>query len=911
MNPMDPLGDNLSGELPTRWSYGLISTKLNAPPLKSRMVERIHLLDRLSEGRDARLIVISGVAGSGKTSLACRWILRDRLRAAWYSLDEADNDSDLFFRYLFAALHTIDDRLASTYGRWLRDGRRFTRREVICYLIECLLALPTEVYLVLDDYHFILSREIHDIVVCLLDHMPPRLHVVVTTRYSLPFSVPHFKVRNQVVEISASDMKFTERETEKFFEETIPVAFTADGIHAVSRLTEGWVGGLQLFGLSLKNKEAAYDLSAALSGLRSDATNYLVDEVISVQPKKVRDFLETTALLDRFNVELCREITGMPDCADVLDYVCRNNLFLVPLDGERTWYRYHHLFSEALKDRAKASSPDRLRKVYCQAALWFARGGYLEDAFRNAFASGDIEFAADLMEEHLLFVNDRYEYASGRRWLASLPHEMLMERTLLRLYDCGHGIESFHFSEIEAVINDIEADQNRAFDRYNGHKRALCEDLFIYFKHVLRYFYRDPVHADIERLNKAFEMISPENKLFSGHIKILIGLSYILQGDLFSAENALNEALPLIMASGTSFGRVFWYRSMANVERIRGRLHRSEAILEEAFDFLRLKGLSGTPLRFLLYLSVAWVCYHRNDMEKALEYAKGAASYGEQVKFARDAIEGNVLLSLIYFAKGNREETESRVREAERLSNEFGAADRNGSPDPRIQGLLLRLGGIFYAAQSIDQHRLTRDQPFSIYFFRDCLFKADLLCHRGSPRVAVKLLEQLRERCVERRMMEAVLEIDLYRCAVHRLLEEDEKARYILEKALSFADPEWYVRPFVDHAAAVLPILNDLVRKHSERRLSAHFREVLCACRLDGNRGSAAKRAGRRHGSELTDRETEVLKLMAAGYRYKEIALQISVSLETVRTHSRHILEKLNADSRGQAVRRAKGLLLL
>lgn len=922
---MDCVGESQLDDFRFKWGLGIISTKLNIPQLSPKMVERTHLLDRLSEGRSARLVVISGTAGSGKTSLACRWIERDGLRVAWYSLDEADNDPDLFFRYLVAALRTVDDEIVSTYARWLRDGRRPTRREIVCHLIERLAGLSSDVFLVLDDFHFISSGEIHDSVAYLLHHAPPRLHLVITTRYGLPFSVPHFKVRNQVVEISAFDMRFTERETEEFFEETMPLVLTADEILAVSRHIEGWVGGLQLFALSLRHREMPSDLDEALNGLDRDAGNYLLDEVVRVQPPKVREFLEMTALLDRFNVEMCREITGMEDCAAVLENVRGNNLFLIPLNAEGTWYRYHQIFSQALKERMRASFSEKATRVYRSAAVWFARNGYLEEAFRNAFASGDDEFAADLMEDHLLSVNDRYEYASGRRWLAKLPHEVFIKRTLLRLYDCGHRIEACQFSEIEAVIKDIESDQANAFQRYEGHKRVLCEDLFVYFKHIVRYFYRDPVHADIESLKRTVEMISPGNKRIAGHVKVLVGLSYILQGEPKAAENALNEALPLIVASGTAFGRVFWYRSMANVERLRGRLQRSEAILQEAFEFLRLKGLSGTPLRFLLYLPLAWIHYQRNDLEKALEYAKGAASYGERVALARDAVEGNLLLSLIYFAKGHIEELEAAIRESQRLINEYTTTETNGSVDPRIVSLWMRLGNAARTAQWSDREEPAADGTFSIHFLHERLARAESRYYQGSYREALDILEELRRSCIERGMLEAVLGIDLYRCEAYRLLGQDEKARHVLQETLLLARGEDYVRPFVDHSGAVLAILSDLIGDGPERHapaqlrpidgpgrhLSAYLRLILTACRLDCNRGGATRQVGRKNNFELTLREVEVLKLMAAGYRYKEIAVQMSVSLETIRTHTRHILEKLNADSRGQAIRRAKSLQLL
>ncbi len=894
-----------------RSMYGLIRTKISMPPVRSRMVERTHLLDRLSDGKDAPLIVISGVAGSGKTSLVSQWIIREKLQVAWYSIDETDNEGDLFFRYLFAALNTAVNRVATAHDRLLQDGRRLAGRKAVSYLVEYLADLSDDIYLVLDDYHFITSQEVHDALFYFLDHGSPKTHVVITTRYDVPFSLSHFKVRNRLVEITAWDMRFTEKETETFFADIIPVRLTTEELHLVVRRTEGWVGGLQFFGLSQKDREERDELGVALAKVNRDASDYLVYQVIERQPTEIKAFLQTTALIDRFNVDICKEITGFPNSADLVDCINRNNLFLIPLDTEHTWYRYHHLFSQAVRERQKVSAPDTTVRVYRVAALWFARNGYLEDAFRNAFASADLEFTADLMEDYLLFVNDRYEYASGQRWLSMLPDEILRARALLRLHECGHRIEAFQFSHIEAILNDIECNRTKALDRYEGYKRTLCEDLVTYFEQVLRYFYRDPTHADIDRLNKACEMISPENKISPGHIKILIASSHILQGRPLAASNALKEALPLIISSGTSWGRVFWYRSAATVERMQGGLRRSEAILQEAFDFLKGKGLSASPVRFLLYLPAAWACYHRNDLGKALEYAKDAATYAEQVRFVTDAIEGNLLLSLICVGKGDTEGADSHMQKVRCLSKEFDAPDVCISPDPWTLRLSSGSSNMTNAAEWPDHDFSTIDQPFTLRVFHDRIAWVEVLLCQGRSQQAGHLLEQLRQICVERNLMEAVLEIDLCRCAHYSLIEERDKAKDILRTALAFAESEGYVRLFVDHSTAIFSILNDVASESIEHSGSSHLREIVSLCRMDGNRRSSSKRAGRKGGSELTDRETEVLKLMASGYTYKDIALQLSVSLETVRTHARHILEKLNAGSKSQAIRRAKGLQLL
>jgi LuxR family maltose regulon positive regulatory protein len=856
--------------------------------------------------------VISGVAGSGKTSLVCQWILRDRLSVAWYSLDETDNEGSFFYRYLLATVTAKDPRLASAAGPWLHDEKARLGRDIMSGLIEHFVGFPGDLYLVLDDYHFITSRKIHDAIIYLLNHMPATIHVVITSRYNIPFSLSRFKVRNEVVEISASDIRFTEEETEQFFEEIIPVNLTIDEVHEVARHTEGWVGGLQLFGLTLKGKEVQADFGSTLAKVDQEATDFLVDEVINVQPARVRAFLQATALLDRFNADVAREVTGMVDSPDILDRIYRNHLFLISLDTDRKWYRYHHLFSEAVRGRARVASPDLMTQVYRQSGLWFAKHGYLEDAFRNAFASEDFEFAADLMEDYLLNINDRYEYASGGRWLAKLPHNVFMGRVLLRLHDCGQKTESFQLADIEATIKAIEADQARAFDRYEGRKKTLCQDLFIFFRYVLYYYYRNPAHPDVEKLDKAFQMISPENRLFSGYIKILIALSHVFQGNPPLADAALKEASPPIFSSESLWARMLWFRVAATVERMQGHLRRSEAILMEAFEFLQQKGLSHNPLRFVLYLPLAWILYQRNDLEGALKYATDAAMYWEHVRFVRDMLEGNLLLSLIHSARGDREGTDRHIQKMVQISKEANAPEVSVSPDPWVARLSMLHGDIRSCERWSEQRKLSMDEPFSFRFFHECMTQAELFYRQGRYREAARILESIRVRCAERHMLEAALDIDLALCATLYALKERDRARGILEKALDYGEGEGYVRPFVNCGPALLPILSDIVGAEMDEKRRSYLVSVFSASSADRENASiAAKRPAMSKHQDLTQREMEILKLMAAGYRNKEIAERTFVSFETIKTHVKHIFEKLDATTRVQAIRRAEELKLL
>jgi LuxR family transcriptional regulator, maltose regulon positive regulatory protein len=898
---------------PARVFDGLISTKTDMPRFRSKMVERTRLLDRLSEARDLPLIVISGVAGSGKTSLVCQWASRDALGMAWYSVDKSDNDTSLFSQYLLASLSVADDRLATLFGPEVRHAEVFADKHLITYLIRSVADLSKDLYLVLDDFHHITSRAVCDMVTSLLNRQPPNLHVVILTRYGVPFSLSPFRVRNQIMEISSLEMRFTELEAEHFFAEIIPVKLTRQETHEIARHMDGWVGGMQLLGLSLHGRDVPGNLGELLNKGNQRVWDYLIEEVTAVQSPRIRGFLEATAPLDRFSAELARALTGMEDAGEVLETVYRNNLFLAPLDSGSTWYRYHHLLSEAVRERMRAASPEKLSNFYRQAAQWFAAHGHMEDAFQNAFASGDFEFAADLIEDHVLQMNDGYEYTVGsRRLAAKLPEQVFRNRMLLRLHDCRHKIEDFRLADIEAVLGDIEKDRDHAFDRYHGDKRFYCEDVYTYFHYVIHYYYRDPAHPVPEQLEKAFGMISAKNDLFAGYLKTVIAWSQISLGNPLKAETALEEALPLIISSGKLWARVLWFRLSATVHRLRGRLRTSEAVLKEGFEFLREKNLDKASLRHFLYVPLAWVYYQRNEIENAAKYASAAVSHGEQVGFVRDVAEGNLLLALVDMAAGKTVESEECLRKIRLVSEKQGIPETGFSPEPWLIHLSMAEGDVRRAVEWSDRRNLLIDDNFSIESLRNSMVQVELLIRERHYRKAVSILQKLRPRCVDRGMMEAVLDIDIALCVAFYADKHHERAGHVMEGALSFAESEGYVRPFLNYAAMIFPLLSDMRVADLGLRQFLQLKTIMAACTVDGKGLVGATARFRKDRSKaLTDREVEILGLMAAGHRYQDIAKRIFISVETVKTHVKHIFGKLDVTTKTQAIRRAEDLRLL
>ncbi len=890
----------------------LIGTKLSVPLMKTRMVPRPHLIHRLSEGKSSRLIVISGLAGSGKTSLACEWIRTDGLNAVWYALDKRDNEIDLFFRYFLTALGKIDRKLASVAEPLVGGQREITKDEVIPLVVDNLNDHIPDVHVVLDDYHLIENEEIQAWISDFLDYMPPALHLVLISRHATPASLSRLRVRGRLTEIVASDMGFTEEEAGRFFSEVIPVGLSTDQVRHLVRQTEGWVAGLQLFGLSCRGKDRVDDFDDIWGYIGRETADYLMYEVIRRQPERVRIFLRATSLLERFNAEVAGEITGLADAGETLKYVLRNDLFLNSLDTDQTWYRYHHLFSKAIREEVRRSESVLFKEVYRKAALWFAGRGYIEDAFRAAFASEDLEFITDLLEDYLHLWHEREEPSAALAWLERIPHDVFVKSPLLRLEECIHKIESFRLDEIEAVLRDMEGREEELFCIYQGQKRSYCADLYAYLTYALRYYYYSPAQTDIESLDRVVAMISPENKRFAGYIKILVARSYLLKGEPMQADVALKEAASALFSSRSLWSRILWFRAAAIVERARGRLSRSEAMLREGLQLVKRKGLLGTPLKDLLYLPMAWVHYHHNDLDNALKYAEDALKYAEPPSCpVGDVIEGNLLLCLIYRARNRPRDAARCLEKMERVSKEISAPETSVSVHPWVVRFTLQGGDIRYALQWSKERKLSLDEPFSYRLIDEVITQADLLYRLQSYEEVLEMLNRFRPLCVEQDMMEAVLQIDLFLCAAHYSLGHNDQAGRICEKALAWAETEGYVRPFADFAPIISPVVAALVGTHERWRM----RPCVAAALADSSAGQSKECCPAanetRTGVDLTDREAEILRLMAADYQYKEIAHKACISLETVRTHAKHILAKLDSASRRQAIRKAREMGLL
>jgi LuxR family transcriptional regulator, maltose regulon positive regulatory protein len=883
----------------------IISTKIRLPLLKSNLLNRNHLINRLCTAKKWPLVIVTGSAGYGKTSLAVQWVKRCNLRVAWYSIDDEDNDFDVFFRYLMAALIEADTRFEETVGPLLHVQTRFSEKDVIPAIVHAFNVIGENIYLILDDYHVIQDDGIHRTLSRIIRYLPVNMHIVIISRYKLPQSLFRLKLQYDVLELDQDDMKFSEHEAEMFFKQVIPLNLSRNQIRDLTRFTGGWVAGFQIFGLSLKGKKNLEGIDETIKTASGEVIGYLINEVVGDQPEKVKSFLYHTAVLNRFNAEVCEFITGLPDAGKILGDLCRMNLFLVPMDPEQVWYGYHQLFSQAVCHWVRASCPGLLEQARKKAAIWFARHHYLEDAFHYASASGDFEFTADLLEDYLIFLFERYEVASSLRWLTKLPREVFLKRPLLRLFECAFKIDNRESTDIDPVLRDIEGGQSETIEQLEEGKKRLCRDLLVYLKAVSGY-YRN-VDVDVEQLQAAIEAISPANRPLAGIIRILIATRHmVIFSDLKSAEDQMKIAAGDISPFESVLAKMNWAVIMASVLRLQGSLTQSEKILEEAFVFLNQKKLYDAPLKYLLYLPMAWIFFQRNELEKASEYGVVNLRYAERAGHTEAILSGCYLLSRICMAKGDHTEAMRYAHKMRSISKPLEMSSLSNFSDALLPLLFISMNP-GYTDKQAGGGKFHLLEPFSLHALAEAMTRAILLLYQGKLQETIFLLEDLHEKCAKRHIMEILLDIDILLSGVLLLTGDREKALGIMKETLNFTEQEGYVRPFVTYSPLILPLLRHFAKNPKNSLQAVYVDSLMKACALQKNISSVTSHPGPKKNSYgLSQREIEILRLMTHGYKNREIAEMTYVSINTVKTHVQNIFRKLDVKSRLQAILRGK-----
>lgn len=912
-------------------AMSMLATKFHVPAPRRHAVTRPRLIDPLlsASSADRKLSLICAPAGFGKTTLLSQWVWHVRaaepeVRVTWLSLDAGDNDPARFLTHLVAAMDGVDAGIGSRAKALLNATQATAAEPVLVALINDLAQAGTSVIVVLDDYHAVEARPVHDAVTFLLDHSPPQLHLAIASRSDPPLPLSRFRARDQMTELRAADLRLSAEEAQSFLNECMGLSLSAEHISALEARTEGWAAGLQLAALSLRGHADVPGFINAFTGSNRFILDYLVEEVLQRQPDHVRSFLMRTAILDRLSAPLCDAVTGQGDSSAVLERLERTNLFVVPLDDLRQWYRYHHLFADVLGARAAHEEPDLQQSLHRRASEWYQHHDLLEDALKHALAAGDFERAGAMLEEVMPAIRRSRHDATLRGWLSALPDHVVRGNPVLSVFYAWMMLTSGDLEAVEQRLQDAERglaaasrDGERTSSPPGGPKagseefRALPVTLAVY-RAALAQAAGD-VAGTTAHARRALELCGPGDHLSRAAAAGFLGLAAWAHGDLDTAVPTFADVAPNLHAAGNIADELASTMVLAELWMARGSLSRARRLLEQALTAADSAGIASGPPTADLHMGISALHCESGALAAAQHHLESGIALGEAASLPENRYRRFVVMARLQYLSGNPDRAIELLGEAERRYL------RGFFPDVRpIPAMKARIwigqGALREASDWAQARGLTAADELSYLREFEHLTLARLLIAQheadppnGSLGDALDLLERLLQAAQVSGRGGSVNEILVLKARADQVQGRVGMALEALEQALKRTEGEGHVRLFLDEGAPMIALLH---RAATERIYPGYVSQLLHAA--DTGEAAPAKSPGPdAMPVPLSERELQVLRLLDSSLSGPEVARQMYVSLNTLRTHTRHIFEKLQVNNRAEAVRRARehGLL--
>ena len=892
----------------------LLATKLYMPGPRPGQVPRPRLMARLDEGPVRGLVSVCAPAGYGKTVLLADWARRGGHPAAWLSLDAGDNDPARFWRHVVAALDRARPGTGERVAPLLGPPVPSSFQGLVTALINELAA--EEALLVLDDYHVIGSPQVHESLAFLAEHRPAGICVVLASRSDPPLPLARLRARGQLTEIRVGELRFTPAETAELLQHA--VSALPDGlVAALAARTEGWAAGLQLAGLSLRGQDDAAAFVAAFTGSHRYVLDYLAEEVLEGQDTQLRMFLLETSVLERLSGPLCDAVTGRKGSQALLEEAERAGLFLVPLDEVRGWWRYHHLFADLLRARLQEEQPGRVPDLHRNAAAWYAGYGLADDAIGHAVAAGEMLWAARIIEQHYdLVYYIRGEAATIHRWLSVLPAEVIRSRPRLLLAQAHMAATSGHFEVVEPLLDAVECAPpgwaDEPFAPVGGAAASNLVNVPALTTLIRSYLaqFRGDAEATAAFAEQALAEIKPGERLLSANAHVFLAVAEWLRGRLTEAERVIASSVTEWRETGQLTMTAWSYWSLVLIQRAQGRLDAAVLTCERALDTLVTAGLP-TRAAGLGYVGLAEVAYQRDELDVALRHATEGIALCRQFVYIVPLADGLATLAMIRQATGDPTGALAAIAEADQASP--GPAGLLNPAPARRARLLLAQGNLAAAARFAQDNGLGPDDEADYARESGHLVLARILLAQDRTGHALAVLDRLHAAAVAQDRAGSLIEIGALRALALAAAGDEASAVTTLAEALLLACPQGYARIFADEGPPMAALLGRLIAAQRAGQAAAKVPLGYLA-RLQrafgpGQPANDPLPAG--IVDPLTSRELEVLKMMAAGRSNQAIARELVVSLDTVKKHVGHVLGKLGAASRTEAVARARQLGLI
>ncbi|MDX1521390.1 MAG: tetratricopeptide repeat protein [Anaerolineae bacterium] len=912
----------------------LLQTKLYIPPPRPDVVSRPRLIERLNEGQTRKLTLISAPAGFGKTTLVSNWIddLRvtideSRLdaksqianrqskiknRVTWLSLDEADNDPTRFLSYLIAALQQIEPDIGQTGQVLLQSPRPPPVETLLTTLVNDITGLPQEIVLVLDDYHLIETQLIHEALAFLVNHQPPQIHLVITSRADPPLPLARLRARNELTELREEALRFTAEETTMFLNEVMGLKLSPEDVAELESRTEGWITGLQLAALSMQGRRDRAGFINSFSGSHRFILDYLTDEVLSQQPPALREFLTQASILNRLTGSLCQAVTGRDDSQALLEQLEAANLFLIPLDNQRQWYRFHHLFADLLRSRLPhVMEAATLTTLHQRASAWFAQAAapandseLMTEAINHALAAQDFEQAARLIAQIAdVAIWQRGELNRVLAWLEQLPRQAELAQPRLAL---THALILVWRGELDAAESLIQSVISQA-----GSQPAQIRDSLRGQAATIRAAITDiqgDAPAAMGHAQEALEYLTADDRQVRGLAMGILAGIYRSTGTLAAGCQAYAEAVTLLQAAGQRVPVFVAFGYLGQLQTQAGHLNEAGQTFEQAINLAEAWGALDFPTLGVVHINFGNLLRERDALDQAADHLqKGIELCQRWTGLTDDILESLVALARVRQAQGKWPEAVDLLQQAGQL----GQAEAVAHWETWVgvgQARLWLAQGELSAVEAWTRHRNLQPQDAPGQYPRalEYLILARLYLYQGQLDQALSLAARLYPVAEEGGHTAWAIEaLNLQAMAYHQQGQTDQAIMLIVQ-ALSLAEAEGFQRIFLDEGEVMLALL----RQAQARHVSQAYLEALIP-RFTSAADDLAAKPQPLLIEPLSYREREVLDLLALGHTNAQIATALVISITTVKTHVRNIYGKLNVDNRVQAVARARALNLL
>lgn len=910
-------------------AISILTTKFYIPPLRENVVLRPRLIERLSEGLRRKLTLVSAPAGFGKTTLLGEWIATitpaplpqgagSGMRVAWFSLDEGDGDPARFWSHFIAAVQTLMPDIGEGALGALQSPQPPPIESILTSLLNEIAALPGAFILVLDDYHLVDSQPIDDALTFLIERLPPQMHLVVVTREDPNLPLPRLRARAQLTELRVKDLRFTESEAAEFLNQTMRLRLTAADIGALETRTEGWIAGLQLAALSMQGLPDATGFIQSFTGSHHFVLDYLLEEVLHKQPEAIQSFLLQTSILERMCAPLCDAILldSSVNGQATLEYLEHANLFIVPLDNERRWYRYHHLFAELLQNRLARAYPDQVADLHRRASDWFASNDFFYEAMTHALTVQDWPRAADVIERYdELPIQGEIDTRLG--WLEAFPPQVLLGRPRLGLVYAWTLFMANQIDRAESQLNQLEPLVQTA--------PSLLGELYVIRMMVATRRFDMP--AFIELARQALSRVPPEEASPRSRILLTLGVAYEeMSGDHAAAKRAFREAYelgkatPSVSIVGSAPLPLTALAYLADYEWLEGNLRNAFQMYEQAIGLAEKWGGQSSLALCFAQQGKAGLLYEWNDLDGAASALQECFRIGDLWRSARLLAPAYGLSALVLQARGQAEEALAMMRRAEQIT-------RDSYSSPFDLGMLAFYQISLWIAendfQAIAQWEQGHDSGWrsqtgrardalAIVLARAQIARFHRAREASAPGRARALIETTLEQAHTGGMKLTVTRLLLLDALALGAQGDVASAIATLERALALAEPENYIRSFLDLGEPLRELLARSLEAQAltEANLRAYVSGLLSRFGADAPVELSQPKVDALI-APLTERELEVLRLVAQGLSNREIGERLFLALSTVKGHTRVIFDKLQVERRTEAVARARELGLL